>query len=78
MDTHLSTKGQVIIPVELRRKYKLEPGMRLRVVDTGEGILLTPVTEQDVAKLRGILKGSDALKILLEERARDAERENRS
>ena len=62
MDTHLSVKGQVVIPAELRRKYRLGPGTLLRVEDTGEGILLKPVTEQSVYDLEGILKGAGGLK----------------
>lgn len=78
MDTHLSVKGQVVIPAELRRKYRLGPGTLLRVEDTGEGILLKPVTEQSVYDLEGILKGAGGLKILRDERAQDASGENRS
>lgn len=75
MDMRVSIKGQVVIPVELRRKYGLEPGTVLHIVDTGEGILLKPVTEQLVLKLEGVLKGKGGLQILLEERAKDTIRE---
>jgi AbrB family looped-hinge helix DNA binding protein len=75
MDMRVSIKGQVVIPVELRRKYGLEPGTVIHLIDTGEGILLKPVTEQMVLKLEGVLKGKGGLQILLEERAKDATRE---
>ena len=35
-------KGQATIPVKVRRKYKIEEGTRLEVVETEEGILLKP------------------------------------
>ena len=35
-------KGQVVIPVELRRKYQLEIGDVINVTPTDEGILLKP------------------------------------
>jgi len=38
----VTKKGQTTIPVSLRRKYKIEEGTRLAVLDTGEGILLKP------------------------------------
>jgi AbrB family looped-hinge helix DNA binding protein len=38
----VTKKGQTTIPVRLRRKYKIEEGTRLQVVDTEEGILLKP------------------------------------
>jgi AbrB family looped-hinge helix DNA binding protein len=38
----VTRKGQTTIPVKLRRKYNIEEGTRLEVVDTEEGILLKP------------------------------------
>jgi len=35
-------KGQTTIPVRIRRKFKIEEGTRLEVVETAEGILLKP------------------------------------
>jgi AbrB family looped-hinge helix DNA binding protein len=35
-------KGQTTIPSEIRKKYKIEEGTRLEVVETDEGILLKP------------------------------------
>ena len=35
-------KGQTTIPVRIRKKFKIEKGTRLEVVETGEGILLKP------------------------------------
>ncbi len=75
MDTCISIKGQVVIPVAIRRKYGLHPGTVLHVVDTGNGILLKPVTEKSVDELRGILKGSGITKALLEDREAEFKRE---
>ena len=38
----VTKKGQTTIPVRLRKKYKIEEGTRLEVLDTEEGILLKP------------------------------------
>ena len=35
-------KGQATIPVRIRKKFKIEEGTRLEVVETDEGILLKP------------------------------------
>ena len=35
-------KGQTTIPVRIRRKFKIEEGTRLQVLETDEGILLKP------------------------------------
>ena len=38
--TTLSTKGQVILPKAIRQRRHWEPGMRLIVEDTTDGVLL--------------------------------------
>lgn len=34
----VTRKGQTTIPVKLRRKYRIEEGTKLQVIDTGDGI----------------------------------------
>ena len=38
-------KGQVVIPVSLRKKYKIDIGDQIEVVSRPEGILLKPVAK---------------------------------
>ena len=38
----VTRKGQTTIPVKLRRKYKIEEGTKLQVIDTEDGILFKP------------------------------------
>ena len=40
--TRLSTKGQMILPADLRRKYGWRAGQVLEVHDTPDGLLLKP------------------------------------
>ena len=53
--TTLSTKGQVILPKAIRQRRHWEPGTRLLVEDTPEGVLLkaapvfAPTRPEDVA-----------------------------
>ena len=74
MKAYISTKGQLVIPAELRRKYGIKPGTRVEVIDRGDQIILQPITEEYVRKLRGSLKGGNALRVLEEERRKDKER----
>lgn len=74
MEMRISIKGQIVIPADLRHKYGLEPGTVVRIMDTGRGILLKPITEKTISDLRGVLKGSGVLHSLLEERRIDTER----
>lgn len=43
LTTTVSTKGQVILPKEIRRQRHWDAGTRLVVEDTPEGVLLKPV-----------------------------------
>ena len=38
----VTRKGQTTIPAKLRKKFKIEEGTRLEVVETNEGILFKP------------------------------------
>ena len=76
MDTHASTKGQIVIPAALRRKYGIQKGTRIHVTEKHGQIVLQPITRDYIRRLRGSLKGSGALQSLAQERARDRERED--
>jgi len=74
--TKATSKGQVVIPAELRRKFKITGGTRLAIA-AGEGdvILLRPVPDNPIEASRGMLKGKSSLtKTLLKERCDEAKR----
>ena len=75
----VSQKGWVVIPAELRRKYKWKPGDRVRVVDYGGVISLMPVMRNPEDEGFGILKGrgGSLLKALKQERAQERRRDKR-
>jgi AbrB family looped-hinge helix DNA binding protein len=75
METYATVKGQIVIPASLRKKYGIKDGTKIIITDLGDAIVLKPVTEQYLKNLQGSLKGKGGLKVLLEERARDKERE---
>jgi len=75
METYATVKGQIVIPATLRRKYGIKNGTKIIVTDSGDSITLKPVTEQYLKNLQGSLKGKGGLKVLLEERRNDRERE---
>ena len=75
MEAYAAVKGQIVIPATLRRKYGIKNGTKIIVTDIGDAIVLKPVTEQYLKNLQGSLKGKGGLKTLMDERARDKERE---
>ena len=66
-----TVKGQVVIPVWLRKMFDIAEGTRALVYAEGDAIVLKPITPKHIRKMRGFLKGSDALKVLIEERKRE-------
>ena len=71
MEIYATTKGRIVIPAALRRKYRIEEGIRINVFDNGTSIILKPITEQYLKKLQGSLKGKRALQVLVDERNKD-------
>jgi len=68
----VTTKGALVIPSRLRRKYGIRKGTQVAVVDEGSKLVLQPLTAEFVRSLRGMLKGEPSpLKYLLEERKRE-------
>lgn len=64
---HFTTRGQVVIPVWLRRQFEIQDGTKAIVEATPEGILLRPITRSTVKRLRGILKKASGDRPLAEE-----------
>jgi AbrB family looped-hinge helix DNA binding protein len=62
-----TTKGQVVIPLRLRKQFDIEDGTKAVVQATPEGILLKPVTAALIRRGRGILKRTHGGKPLTED-----------
>jgi AbrB family looped-hinge helix DNA binding protein len=74
----VSAKGWVVIPKELRERYGIKKGTRIRFVDYGGSISLVPeVAEEDpIETLYGMLADGPSLtEALLKEHAEEVERE---
>jgi len=73
---YVTTKGQLVVPAKLRRKYGIRPGTRICFVERDHEIIFQPVTKEYIRSVCGMLKSDTSMtKALLEERARDKERE---
>jgi AbrB family looped-hinge helix DNA binding protein len=70
----VTTKGQLVIPSKLRRKYGIRKGTRVAMIEEESRIILQPLTAEYIRGLRGSLKsGASALKFLKESRKQDRE-----
>ena len=81
METSVVTiKGQMVVPVRIRRKLGIKKGTKVAIIEDGHGFIVRPLDKKYFDQFVGILptKGK-ALKALLEERRKDREHEdNRS
>lgn len=80
MDTvmKLGTKGQIVIPVEIRRELDLEPGQKVRVRLEDGKIILRPVpnVKELIGSLTGRFKdGPSMTQMLIEEHADEVRRD---
>jgi AbrB family looped-hinge helix DNA binding protein len=74
----ISSKGWMVIPAELRKKYKLESGQYIRVVDYGGVLCLVPQLQDPIEEGMGSLqRGPSLVDALLETRRQDKARENK-
>jgi AbrB family looped-hinge helix DNA binding protein len=79
--TVISSKGQVVIPAELREQFGLEKGTPATWTEEKGRLILTPITLQRIREIRGFLKprpGEPSMSDeLFAERARERGREKR-
>ena len=71
-----TSKGQLVVPAELRRKHGIEAGTRVNFLEDQFGrIVLQPVTEEYVDRVRGCLADGPDLAASWEQEHRE-EREH--
>jgi AbrB family looped-hinge helix DNA binding protein len=68
--TRLSTKGQVVLPKEIRRRRNWTPGAELVIEETPDGVLLKPARvfpETRIEDVAGMLHRPDMKPVSIEE-----------
>lgn len=79
--TVISSKGQVVIPAELRQQFGLKKGVPASWSEEQGRLVLTPITTQRIKEIRGFLKPKPGEPSMfdehLAERERERERERR-
>ncbi len=72
----VTSKGQFVIPKEIRQKLNIKKGTQLFIEERNGDLVIRPITPEYLDRVAGILNTKGRLtKALLEERARDKERE---
>jgi AbrB family looped-hinge helix DNA binding protein len=67
-----TSKGQLVIPAELRRKHKIEAGTKVKILEDQFGrIVLQPITDEYIDRVRGMLAGGSDLLAIWEKEHRE-------
>ena len=78
METSIVTvKGQIVIPVVLRRKVGIKEGTKVFLEEKDGDIIIHPATSHFYDRAYGVLKGSNLVKTLEQERQKEKEHERR-
>lgn len=54
-------KGQIVIPAEIRKKYRIQPGTELQIMEYGGIVYLIPPVEDPIRAACGILPPKPSL-----------------
>jgi AbrB family looped-hinge helix DNA binding protein len=75
-ESTMTSKGQIVVPAKLRKRYGLKPGTKIYFIEGDKGILFQPVTKEYLKTVHGMLTSeTSATKELLKERSKDKGRE---
>jgi AbrB family looped-hinge helix DNA binding protein len=73
-----SSRGQIVIPREIRKKLHIVPGKKLLVKIEADQAVLVPLPDDPVEEFCGIFKDGPSLtKALLAERNKERDREEK-
>ena len=62
MSATFTSKGQLVIPAELRLKHKIEAGTKVKILEDQFGrIVLQPITDEYIDRVMGLLAGGPDL-----------------
>jgi len=79
---YVTSKGQLVVPSRIRRRFGIKPGTRINFVEEGDRIIFQPVTREYIHSFRGMFKLKPGEKSVvqehLEERRAEREKENRA
>lgn len=74
MTVTISSRGQMVLPSKVRKRYHLFPHSKVEVFENGKEIILIPLPQDSFKKSRGILKGvstGDLVSLRRQERLRE-------
>ena len=68
-----TVKGQIVIPADIRAKFRIKKGTRVNVYEDRNKIIVEPLPDDPIKEGRGMLKTRERiLKALMADRKREA------
>ena len=72
----VSPKGWIVIPARLRKRYGIQPGGEVQIIERRDGLYIVPRMKDPVRETAGKYAGEGSLlREFIDERSRDVERE---
>ena len=71
----MSSKGQFVVPAEVRERLGLEKGTRARLTEEEGRLVLTPLTKRRLREIRGFLKPAPGAPTMFDELIAERQRE---
>jgi len=53
----VKAKGQVVIPVDIRRRFQIDEGTRVAFLEEEGRLFIQPVTDEFIDGMKGVLAG---------------------
>jgi AbrB family looped-hinge helix DNA binding protein len=53
----VKAKGQVVIPVDIRRRFQIDEGTRVAFLEEAGRLIIQPVTDDFIDSMTGVLAG---------------------
>jgi AbrB family looped-hinge helix DNA binding protein len=79
--SYVTSKGQLVVPSRIRRRFGIKPGTRVNFVEEGDRIIFQPVTREYIDSFCGLFKlkpgEKSVVQELLEERRAEKNKEDR-
>jgi AbrB family looped-hinge helix DNA binding protein len=71
---YVTSKGQLVIPSKMRKRYGIKPGTRVNFFEEKDGIKIVPLTAEIIDANKGFLKtGGKLLRALMKEKKKERE-----
>lgn len=71
MVTTMTTRGQTVIPSDIRKRFHIQSNTKLEWMTDGNTIRVIPLPADPIRGARGIAKGSGLMKTLMEIRQQE-------